>query len=156
MRCFINTVSSSRAGLVLVALLAFVAACSDPDPAGPEGQNDHEFVELLYGTWDWTYAVGGIAGVTLTPASEGFTRQVVFSEPNRVEMYRDGVLEISTTFEFIPAAEPEDPSMPAMLRYGEPILTFDEQRVAFSIEGELILIDPCCDGFLWAWVSAGS
>ncbi|MDX1396186.1 MAG: hypothetical protein R3195_17530 [Gemmatimonadota bacterium] len=153
MRSLIKTLSSSRSSLILVVLLAFVAACSDSDPTGPPGPNDDEFVELLYGSWDWTYAMGGIAGETITPASEGYTRQVVLSEPNLIELYRDGALEVSTTFEFLPAEDLGDISQPATLRYADPILGFDEQEVGFSIEGELILIDPCCDGYLWAWAA---
>ena len=146
---------ASRLGFLPVLILSLVSASCGSDPVQPPGPGDDGFVELLYGSWDWTYAMGGIAGVTITPASEGYTRRVVISAPNRVDLYRDGVLEVSTTFEFVPAADPEDPSMPATLRYADPILGFDEQQVGFSIEGELILIDPCCDGYLWAWAAAG-
>jgi len=35
-------------------------------------------LEQLYGTWDWVITSGGLAGLTITPASEGVTRSIKF------------------------------------------------------------------------------
>ena len=112
---------------------------------------DPALEERLYGSWEWLSAEGGLAGGVRTPESEGFTRRLVFTRPNRVELFRDGVPEAETTFELVPAPELGDEFVPPRVRYAEPIFGFDEQEVGFDLEGRLILTDPCCDGFVYTW-----
>ena len=44
-----------------------------------------------------------------------------------------------------------DESVSLRLRYSDPIFGFEEQEVGFDLEGRLVLIDPCCDGFAYTW-----
>ncbi len=107
--------------------------------------------EQIVGTWEWVRAEGGIANIVQTPETAGFTRRLIISPPNQVELLRDGVTEVATTFDFLPSQDPVDESMPARLRYAVPILGFGEQTVGFDVEGRLVLLDPCCDGFRYTW-----
>jgi len=34
--------------------------------------------DLLLGKWTWSYSYGGIAGITITPESEGYTKSLIF------------------------------------------------------------------------------
>ncbi len=124
--------------LTLVVLVAPVACGSDP--TGLEEDD-------LFGTWSWIQATGGIAGTTRTPDSEGYTRTLTFTRPNQVELLRDGVPEVTTTFEFVPLID----NGSAQLLYAQPLTGFDEQWVEITEAGDLILSDPCCDGFVYEW-----
>ncbi len=77
--------------------------------------------------------------------------QLRISRPDRIQLDRDGVLEVATRFELIPSSGTDFP-FPPRLRYEEPILGQEEQELRLS-EGELILTDPCCDGFAYTWLA---
>ena len=94
-------------------------------------------------------AEGGITGdAILTPETEGFTLQLRITRPDRIQLDRDGVAEVVTRFELIPSS---GTGFPQRLRYDEPILGQEEHGLTLS-EGELILTDPCCDGFAYTWL----
>ena len=140
------------AKVVIFAFLVFLvsAACSS-DPTAPEADG---LPQGLFGTWSWVRATGGIAGVTQTPDTEGYTKTITFTAPNQVQVFRNGVLEIATTFEFVPATGDGSEAQSARLLYSEPLTGFDEQGVDITTEGGLILLvltDPCCDGFTYEW-----
>ncbi len=128
----------------LTAGLALALAACSSNPVEPTLES------RLLGRWDWVQAEGGIAGSVITPETEGFAMQLVFTEPNRIELLR-GVSSERTTYEFLPAEDLGDISIPRRLRYAEPILGFEEQQVGFDLGGRLVLIDACCDGFVYTW-----
>ena len=101
----------------------------------------------LFGGWVWVEATGGIAGVTLTPETEGFTRGLVFATPNQITLIQAEQIVVETTAEFIPESETD----PAQLRYALPLLGVTQQVVEFNEQGDLVLTDPCCDGFAYVW-----
>lgn len=103
----------------------------------------------IVGTWRWVMAVGGVAGQTRTPESDGVVRTIAIDPPNRIRLFENGELSVDTTFELLPAQDLGDEFIRAKLVYASPILGVGEQGVGFSIEGGLILTDPCCD--LWTW-----
>ncbi len=117
---------------------ALLSGCSSPVEPPPDS---------LFGVWEWVRAEGGIGGVTLTPETEGFTLQLRIARPDRIQLDRDGVAEVVTRFELIPSSGTD-----LRLRYDEPILGQEEHELRLS-EGELILTDPCCDGFAYTWHS---
>lgn len=136
---------SALAALPVAAAAAFLL------PACGTGPTEPTLEDRLFGAWEWVRAEGGIAGTTITPESEGFTMVLRITRPNRIELSRDGVTEVDTRFELIPAQDLGDISVPPRLRYDEPLLGREEQEVGFGLDGELVLIDPCCDGFVWFW-----
>ncbi len=126
-----------RLGVLAAMCGALLPGCSSPVEPPPDS---------LFGVWEWVRAEGGIAGVTLTPETEGFTRQLRIARPDRIQLDRDGVAEVVTRFELIPSSGTDFPR----LRYDEPILGQEEHELTLS-EGELVLTDPCCDGFAYTW-----
>ena len=134
-----------EATLLALAVLA-VAACS----SNPVAADDEQLPGALFGTWAWIQATGGIAGQVRTPETEGFTRTLVITVPNQIEVLRDGQSEVSTTFEFVP----ETAAGSAQLLYAQPLMGFPEQWVEILEDGGLVLSDPCCDGFTYEWRQA--
>ena len=69
--------SVGMVAVILLVLTVLVTACSKPEK------------EELIGTWRWTSTTGGIAGVHLTPETEGFEAEFVF-KGNQFTFYKDG------------------------------------------------------------------
>ncbi len=138
-----DRIPSMRASMIAVLIVAATACGSNPVEPTVEAR--------LFGTWEWVEAEGGIAGSVITPETEGFTMRLVITRPNRIELFRDGVSERVTSFEFLPAQDLVDLFVSPRLRYSDPIFGFEEQAVGFDLEGGLVLIDPCCDGFVYTW-----
>ena len=134
----ISTDRLRRFGVLAAVCGALLPGCSSPVEPPPDS---------LFGVWEGGRAEGGIGGVTLTPETEGFTRQLRIARPDRIQLDRDGVAEVVTRFELIPSSGTDFPR----LRYDEPILGQEEHELRLS-EGELILTDPCCDGFAYTWL----
>ena len=138
-----DRIPSRRAGMLAVLIAAPTACGSNPVEPTVEAR--------LFGTWEWVEAEGGIAGSVITPETEGFTRRLLITRPNRIELFRNGVSERVASFELLPAQDLVDEFVSPRLRYSDPIFGFEEQEVGFDLEGRLILIDPCCDGFAYTW-----
>ena len=131
---------------MMVALLGLAACGSDPTVPDTD-----DLPQALFGTWSWIRSTGGIAGVTQTPQTEGYTRTLTFTAPNQVTMARDGVVEVTTTFEFVPLVDNGSVVRSAQLVYAEPLTGGDEQWVELTDPDHLVLTDPCCDGFTYEW-----
>ncbi len=137
-----STYRRLKPGLLAYVCLALLSSCSTPVEPIPDS---------LFGAWEWVRAEGGIAGVTITPESEGFTMALRITPPDRIELSRNGEVEVATRFELLPASGTDFP-FPARLRYDEPVLGQEEQELRLS-DGALALTDPCCDGFTYFWLA---
>lgn len=147
-RC--KCLNGGRVGTAVVLLAFGILGCSsstgpDPDP----DPNPGPVLADIVGSWSWVQAVGGIAGQARTPESDGVIRIIAIDAPDRIRLIENGELSVDTTFELVPAQDLVDISIQAKLVYASPILGVMEQGVGFSIEGALVLVDPCCD--LWIW-----
>ncbi len=140
-----------RMSVTLLALAVLIAAGCGSDPVDVF---EDRLPEALFGTWTWIQASGGITGEVRTPETEGFTRTLVITAPNQIEVLRDGQAEVSTTFEFVPETEAGSAVRSAQLLYAIPLMGFPEQWVLITVEGVLVLSDPCCDGFTYEWREA--
>jgi len=137
--------ASLFAGVLAVVLVP--AACSS-DPTAPDGD---QLPGALFGSWSWIQSSGGIAGTTRTPETEGYTETVTFTAPNQVTLLRDGATRGTTTFEFVPLMDNGSAVRSAQLLYAESLTGFAEQWVQITEGGNLVLSDPCCDGFTSEW-----
>jgi hypothetical protein len=102
----------------------------------------------LAGDWVWVESSGGIAGWTLSPASEGYEMTLRFSDLVReVELFRDGTSQARTTYAYA-----FDGDGSARLLFEQPLFGFESARVEIQRGDTLVLVDPCCDGFARRWV----
>lgn len=139
-----------RMGGAVVMAIGMAACGSDP----VDGGGDDLTVQQLYGTWEWVSSEGGIAGVRLTPESEGFEQRVVMRDPFQIELLVDGESVAVTTFTFSPA-DPDDNETLSRLNLADPLPGFGIRFVGIDLNGELVLADPCCDGFIYRFSRVG-
>ncbi len=124
-----------------IGLTLALVACGRDSPAEPG--------DALAGAYDWELSVGGIAGLTRTPASEGYTVRIEFDGNGRVVARRNNavVASASYTIRELPTAGP----LPVYeLRYTPPLQAFtfgvlDEHTVRTVANGVFHFVDPCCD-----------
>lgn len=77
---------------------------------------------------------------------------LVFTAPNQVSLFRDGVAQASTTFDFVPGVNDVSATPSVQLLYAEGVPGFfQEQWVRIDEVADLVLSDPCCDGFTYGW-----
>ena len=128
--------------LSAAVVLAATIACD-----GSTGPSD---LPRILGRWDWVESTGGIAGVTLTPASTGHEMSLQFLPVGQVRLYEDGSLVRTVGYGVV--GDPEADSVE--LTYQPALWGFESQTATFPSDLELVLTDPCCDGFTYRWVRA--
>ena len=121
----------------LLAGLVLAAACSTDPEENP-----------LVGAWSWVESTGGIAGVTLTPASTGQTMSLRFEADGMVELFRDGASAGTTTYTVEQGAG--DGTI-WTVTWASPLLGFETQTAHAPDADTLVLADGCCDGFTYTW-----
>ena len=125
-----------------LALAVLAAACSSAPTA---------FVpERLEGRWGWTSATGGIAGRTITPASEGYSMEVRFVSGGEAQLYRNGALTRTTGYQL--GIGREDGSFPGreVIRFDQALFGgWEEMSVELPAADHLVLADGCCDGYAY-------
>ena len=134
------TPRSIRRATLALTLLA-VACSSAPTALVPE---------RLAGRWSWTSATGGIAGRTITPASEGYTMEVRFLAGGEAQLSRSGSLTRTTGYEL--GIGREGGSFPGreVIRFDEPLFGgWEEMGVELPGADRLVLADGCCDGYTY-------
>jgi hypothetical protein len=129
--------------LILFASIATSGLSGCGSATGPSSQ------DVLYGTWAWVESTGGIASVTLTPASTGDSMTLRFTVSDEAELFRNGSLVRTVGFVTTPG-----PRGAFEIRYDEPLMGFESQMATLPTSHDLTLMDPCCDGFVSRWVRA--
>jgi hypothetical protein len=101
-------------------------------------------------------ASGGIAGRTITPATEGYTLELRVLDDDDVELYRNGALQSTAKYQLAIGSEGGSFGGKDVVRFAPALFGWDEMGLQLSIEGELVLADGCCDGYTYMWARAGS
>ena len=135
---------ASRSALGALALILAAASASCGTPTEPD------LSEGIRGEWIWRSATGGIAGTTTTPESTGEDLRLEFFGDHEVELRRNGVAAIRTTYVLSSGAEGDADE----IRYAQPLFGWESQSVALSPPDTLVLTDPCCDGFTYTFLRA--
>jgi len=98
----------------------------------------------LYHPWEWVRSSGGIAGVIMTPASEGYTQSIDFEENGTYTKYRNNLVVSSGTFTISSAV-----SMLDQQEYD--MVVFDDgsppQAITNISDNGLTLREDCTDCF---------
>ena len=116
------------------------SGCSkQTSPTEPEPQG-------IYGNWNWVKSVGGIAGVTITPASAGYTERLMLKSDNNRESYRNDTLVATTQFTIRWEKSPFSPDSVDVIHYADTI-RFMDQIISVICSDTLGLFDLCYDCF---------
>ena len=137
-----TSIRSVPAALILAAVVLRVAGCD----GSPTAHGDDRVV----GRWEWVRATGGIAGTERTPETEGVGRQLRFEPDGSVELWRDGDLQVRTSYRIRPSTGNAPSAFDHdRIVYGRPLFGWDWQHLIRVDARGLALRDPCCDGFEW-------
>ena len=98
--------------------------------------------EQIVGQWEWIESTGGIAGMTLTPASTGETRALRF-DSERVSSFRNDSLVATQRYTLALVAGTDTWT----IDYLDAGSAFEMQTAELRAD-TLVLTDPCCDGFV--------
>ena len=110
-------------------------------PSAASAQRDDPPV---VGAWEWEISVGGIAGVTLTPAIVGYTQQLEFTTDGVIRLYRDELLQASGTYEYVGSTTSGTLTTEGIEFGIDPI----QVTIGSDAEGVYMdTVDSCCDGF---------
>jgi hypothetical protein len=133
----------------LLALALAGAAC------GPStrvvGPNQSALMSAVVGSWTLIQGCGGIAYHCSGPASLQVPNLVVFYSNGTMDQFRAGVKVASGRFSITPSATDSLRAGTAALNPGleGPNETLS---LSFSIEGQLMLAEPCCDRLTYSFV----
>ena len=72
----------------VVLFIALTGCEEDPTPAE----------NTIIGKWRWVSSTGGIAGVTITPASEGYIMFIEFTEDSTYRKYAADTLQFEVLY----------------------------------------------------------
>lgn len=97
----------------------------------------------LAGTWQWVSSTGGIAGKTLTPASEGFERSLSFTYDLKYSNLKNSISQKSGKFEIIQAKSIYKTELVDFIKYDDGTMS----AIISQTSDELVLADNNYDGF---------
>ena len=112
-------------------------------------------MKAVVGSWTLTRGCGGIAYHCSGAGSLTVPNLVVFYSNGTIDQFRAGVKVASGTFSLTPSAADS-------LRAGTVVMspgleaTTDTLTLNFSIEGELMLAEPCCDRLTYSFIKANA
>lgn len=134
-----------RKGHTVAALAAmWTLACTGTPTSLEVGQ--------LEGRWEWLSASGGIAGWTITPASEGYSMELRFLTGWEAQLYRDGTLHGSSLFRLETGREGGSFPGREVVRFERPLLgAWEEMGIELREPRRLVLSDGCCDGYAYSF-----
>lgn len=135
-----------RGGIWTIAL-GVVAACTS-SPTAVE-------VDRLKGRWEWVSASGGIAGRTLTPATEGYTMELRFLD-GVAQVWRNGALGGEAGYEVAVGRQGGSFAGHDVIRFTPALFGWEEMGVELESGDRLLLADGCCDGYAYRFVRIGS
>ena len=113
------------------------------------GPTEPEIADQLVGDWLWLDATGGIAGVDAdSRPARGTTRVCASTSLGKWSCFRDGVSQARTDFTYFVGPDGGSDN----IGYGQGLFGFPSSGVELIPGDTLLLIDPCCDGFVRRWV----
>jgi hypothetical protein len=102
-----------------------------------------DFSHPVVGEWSWVESVGGIAGVRLTPQSEGYTKKQVFRRDTTFLEYRNDSLIFSAKYSISKKVVWNSDTAEVLEIEGFSI----EQIIGFQGNDSLELTEHCIDCF---------
>lgn len=125
-----------------------VSACGS-DPVQPTP------TVLTEAAWEWRSACCGVAGTSLTPATEGFDYRLRFREDGTVQARRGGSVVLETTYRVRTTSPIDFEDELTVVTYGDPLplgpgIEPVSRQMLIHLEGGRLLLrnlDGCADCF---------
>ncbi|MGH7655700.1 MAG: hypothetical protein ACREN6_13660 [Gemmatimonadaceae bacterium] len=140
-----------RPTLLVCALLT--AGCARSAPVAPV--LSPAILNIVVGSWTLTQGCGGVAYRCSGAGSLTVPNLVVFYSNGTMDQFRAGVKVASGTFSITPSAADSLRSGTLVMAPGLEAAT-DTLTLNFSIEGELMLAEPCCDRLTYSFFKANA
>jgi hypothetical protein len=105
-------------------------------------KSENSQLSQLYHTWEWVRSIGGIGGVVMNPASEGYTQSIDFEENGSYTKYRNNLVVRRGTFTITSAVSVLDQQEYDMVVFDDGSPT---QAITRLTDRELTLREECID-----------
>lgn len=106
--------------------------------------NDHHSDTTFIGSWNWMKSTGGFAGVTITPATEGYREKIVLMSDSTFKLYYNDTLNVSTKY-YIQREKPYIHSDSIYIIHYTDSTRFIQQVISLIGYDTLKLVDQCMD-----------
>jgi hypothetical protein len=107
----------------------------------------------LWGTWNWESSSGGITGkMTMTPETEGYTKQIRLTPDGRYEELRDGEVVASARYTVVQKRTIFWPH--EVISFAGASGQLSDEVIMKVTAGSLQLSDPFPDGFWHSYARA--
>ena len=139
----------------LTILMCAVLSTACESSARMTGPPPSALMTTVVGSWTLTQGCGGLAYHCTGPATLQVPNVVVFYSDGTMDQFRAGVKVASGTFSITPSATD---SLRAGMLVMNPGLEGPNETLAlnFSIEGQLMLAEPCCDRLTYSFIKANA
>jgi hypothetical protein len=130
--------------LLSTACLLPQAGCTKNSSPTQIVSNDHQSDTTYIGSWNWVKSIGGFAGGTRTPASEGYNIKIVLKTDSTFELYDNDTLNATTKY-YIRREKPYSNSDSIYIIHYRDSIRFHQQFISLIGYDTLNLVDQCMD-----------
>ena len=130
--------------ILAVAFAMGIFGCHNGDDS-PENASTES---LIIGQWEWLQSTGGIAGWTLTPATEGYNQQIEFETNGNFSRYVADTLNENTLYTITDGETIYSSAPGKVIQYKEKSIT---QAILSVRNDTLVLGDNCHDCFIHSY-----
>lgn len=129
-----------RNKLLLISLISLTIFSCEKEDTNLSG---------LIGKWNWVSSTGGIAGITYTPKSIGYTKTIEFTGDSIFRLYRNDTLIVESKYQLIRYKSIYNQDSALLINYGN---GFMRQSYINNYPDTLFLRDECFDCFIHRYI----
>jgi len=129
----------------LLALFWFLPGCSAkliPTAPSASVRSDSTYI----GTWNWVRSIGGYAGRTETPESNGYTMRIELTSDSVYREYRSDIVTISRRFSIRRETRPDSPDSFDVISFPG-VSVEPPMHIRLTGRDTLNLVDQYMDGY---------
>ena len=132
--------------ILLLILISFLFSNCKKESAGGIAFPNSDSKQLV-GTWNWVESSGGFSGATINPSTEGYSKQIGFSENGHYYESQNGKEVLILNYSFEENKSIYNSQIEYMIKYKSPSANMinDVQSFDFLGSDSLFLSDECYD-----------
>tara|TARA_R110002050_G_scaffold204327_1_gene339595 strand:+ start:84315 stop:84770 length:456 start_codon:yes stop_codon:yes gene_type:complete len=133
--------------ILLTVLTSFLVSSCKKEPAADIYFPNSESKQLV-GSWNWIGSSGGNAGNRINPATEGYSKQIEFSENGRYYEFQNGKNTLILDYGFEKGKSIFNSQLQYLIKYKSPADTdfaYGFHSYLFLGNDSLILREECAD-----------